>query len=248
MKKNIISAIILSSCLFLSMTGCASAIPQLSADEQDMVTQYMAELLLKYDVNYQQTLLEEEALEIALEEQKEKEEAARLEAEEQERLEQEKIEASKPDNVEVTETPKYASVDKMAGAAGLETVEFEYLGYEITSQYPDATGGELVFAMTPTAGNELLILKFNMSNVSGSESEIDMIKHGTGFAVKVNEDNYAPALTTLLENDLSTLGTTLPVESGMEVVIISEVPAGTQIDTIILYVRAQDGNMEIKLQ
>ena len=248
MKRIRFLTVILSSCLMLSVVGCTSAIPELSEDEQAMVTQYMADILLKYDVNYQSALLEEEELAIALEEQRAKEEAARLEAEEQERLEQEKIEAAKPDDIEVEETPKYASVEEMATASNLEGVEFEYLGYELKNRYPDASEGELVFAMTPTEGNELLVIRFYMANISGGDYNVDMIQNGTGYAVKINEGSYAPALTTLLENDLSTLGTALPIESGMEVVLISEVPAGTQIDSIILYVRAQDGNLEIQLQ
>ena len=245
MKRIRIFVVVLSSCLALMLSGCASAIPELTADEQNMVTQYMADLLLKYDANYQDSLLEEEELAIALEEQRAKEEAAKLEAEEQERLEQEKIEESKPDEIETDVTPSYAAVDSMADASNLTGVEFDYLGYDIVSQYPDAAEGELVFAMTPTEGNELLIIRFQLSNVSGSDCEIQT---GTSYAVKINHGSYAPALTTLIENDLSTIGTVLPVESGKEVVLISEVPAGTQIDSMILYVRAQDGNLEIQLQ
>ncbi|MBQ7765771.1 MAG: hypothetical protein IJ397_02880 [Lachnospiraceae bacterium] len=248
MNKLKFTVAILSSGLILSLNGCASAIPELTTDEQDMVTQYMADLLLQYDANYQDSLLEEEELTIALEEQREKEEAARLEAEEQERLEQEKIEESKPDEIETDITPSYADIGSMADASNLAGVEFDYLGYDIVSQYPDHSEGELVFAMTPTEGNELLIIKFQLSNVSGTDCAVDMIQTGTSYAIKINDGSYAPALTTLIENDLSTIGTVLPVESGKEVVLISEVPAGTQIDSMILYVRAQDGNLEIQLQ
>ena len=248
MRKIKILAVILSSCFLFLSVGCTSAIPELSEDEQAMVTQYMADMLLKYDSNYQSALLEEDELAIALEEQRAKEEAARLEAEEQQRLEQEKIEAAKPDNIEVEETPKYAAVGEMAVASDLDGVEFEYLGYELKSQYPDAEEGELVFAMTPTEGNELLVIRFYMANISGSDYEVDTIRTGTSYAVKINDGSYAPALTTLIENDLSTLGVDMPMETGMEVVLISEVPAGTQVNSIILYVRAQDGNLEIQLQ
>lgn len=248
MKKYRFLAILLSSCLVFTLAGCQSAIPELTETEQDMVTQYMADVLLKYDANYQEALLEEEELALALEEQRQKEEAARLEAEEQARLEQERLEESQPDDIEVTQEPDYAGVEEMAAAARIENVEFDYLGYETAMQYPQADGDELVFAMTPTAGNELLIMKFNLANVSGSDCEVDMINTGTSYAVKINGGSYAPVLTTLLENDLSTLVTMIPVESGTEVVLISEVSEGTQIDSIILYVRAIDGNLEIELQ
>ncbi len=240
--------VILTSCVFVSLTGCTSAIPELTEDEQDMVTQYMADVLLKYDANYQESLLEEEELALALEEQRQKEEEARLQAEEQERLEQEKIEASKPDDIETKEPEKKAGVEEMADAVGVDNIEFDYLGYELTSRYPQAGENELVFAMTPTAGNELLVMKFNLANVGDSEIDLDMINLGTSYAVKINSGSYATVLTSLLENDLSTLVATVPVETGTEVVLISEVPEGTQIDSVILYVRAQDGNLEIQLQ
>lgn len=247
MKKSRFLVIVLSSCLLFSLTGCKSAIPELSQEETDMVTQYMADILLKYDSNYQDALLEQEELELALEEQRENEEEARLQAQEQERIEQEKLEASQPDDIEVAGSQKLPGVEEMAGAVGIDDIEFDYLGYELCSQYPQNDGGELFFAMTPSAGNELLIMKFNLANIGSADCEIDMISQGTGFAIKVNESGYTPVFTTLLENDLSILAQTVPVETGTEVVLISEVPAGTQVDSLVLYVRAVDGNMEIQL-
>lgn len=248
MKKLRILAVLFSSCFMVSMTGCTSSIPELTEEEQEQVTQYMADILLKYDANYQDALLEEEELTIALEEQRQKEEEARLQAEEQERLEQEKLEASQADEIETTQPEQKAGVEEMAEAVGIENIEFDYLGCELCSQYPYDTGEELFFAMTPTAGNELLVMKFNLANVGGTDCEIDMMVTGTSFAVKVNDGSYAPVLTTLLENDLSMLVTTVPVESGTEVVLITEVQEGAQIDNLTIYVRAQDTNQEIQLQ
>lgn len=248
MKKLRFLAVLLSSYLMVSMVGCTSAIPELTEDEQDQITQYMADILLKYDVNYQDALLEKEELNVALEEQRQKEEEARLQAEEQERLEQEKLEASQADDIETTQPEQKAGVEAMADAVGIENIEFDYMGYELCPQYPYDTGEELFFAMTPTTGNELLVMKFNLANVGGSDCEIDMFSTGTSFAVKINDGSYAPVLTTLLENDLSMLVTTVPVESGIEVVLITEVQAGTKIDDLTIYVRAKDTNQEIQLQ
>lgn len=247
MRKSKYFMLILTSCLALSMGGCVSAIPELTETEQDMVTQHMADLLLKYDANYQESLLDEEELTLALEEQKRKEEEAQLQAQEQERIEQEKLEDSKADDIEVTEPEHLAGVEKMAEASGIADVEFDYLGYEICTAYPTANEGELVFSMTPTEGNELLVMKFNMANVGATDCDIDMISQGTAYAVKINDGSYAPVLTTLFEHDLSTLVTTIPVETGKEVVLITEVPAGIQIEQLTLYVRALDGNVEIQL-
>lgn len=251
--------VLVTSCAVFFMTGCASAIPELTEDETEIVTQYMADLLLKYDANYQSALLNEEELVVSLEEEKEKAEEAKRQEEEQARLEAEKAEASQADDIEVVggnnsggdsgsgNVSANGTIADMPGALGLADVDFDYLGFEVCTQYPNDEDS-LYFAMTPTAGNELLILKFNLANVSGGEYTVDMMSQSASFAISVNGESYVPALTTLLENDLSMLIATIPVESGKEVVLVTEVPAGTTVETIALKVRAgQGGKAEIEL-
>lgn len=251
--------VLMTSCVVFVLSGCVSVIPELSEDETEIVTQYMADLLLKYDANYQSALLNEEELAVALEEEKEKAEEAKRQEEEQARLEEEKAEASKADDIEVVggnnasdgsdsgSVNASGTIADMSGALGLADADFDYLGYEICTQYPNDEDS-LYFAMTPTAGKELLILKFNFANVSGGEYAVDMMSQGASFAISVNGESYVPVLTTLLENDLSMLMATIPVESGKEVVLVTEVPAGTTVETIALKVRAgQGGKAEIKL-
>lgn len=248
MKKRIISAMILALCMGSMLTGCMSAIPKMTEEEQEEITQYMADLLLKYDVNYQSALLTEDEIGPALMEQQRKEEEARLLAEEQERLEQEKLEASKPDEIETTDSKPKDGVEKLAEAIGMDGVEFDYLGYEICQQYPNQTGEDLYFVVTPTTGRDLLVIKLNLSNVSGADYEIDMKTLGTTFAIKVNDGSYGAVLSAWLENDLSMLMTTIPSEMGMEVILVTEVMQGTQIDTLNVYVRTNEGNRVINLQ
>lgn len=258
MNRIRFSLVLLASCMVFVLTGCVSAIPELSEDETEIVTQYMADLLLKYDANYQSALLNEEELVVALEEEEKKAEEARQQAEEQARIEAEKAEASQADDIEVVggnsseeesgSVSATATVGDMSGALGLDNTEFDYLGYEICSQYPNDDEG-FYFAMTPTAGNELLIMKFNLANISSEEYTVDMMSQGASFALSVNGSSYTPALTTLLENDLAMLMTTLPVETGKEVVLVAEVPQGTTVDSIVLYVRAEQGaKAEIELE
>lgn len=246
MNRWKICSIIMFSCAVFMMVGCASAIPELSEEEQDIITQYMADCLLRYDANYEYALLDEEELAAALEEQREKEEEASELAEYQAQLEQQKIEESRPDDIEIYENENKAGVEQMAESIGLADVEFEYLGYELCERYPNAGEG-LYFAMTPSMGNELLVMKFNLANVGGTDYLIDIISTKTNFAIKVNGGNYAPVLTTLLDNDLTLLEHTLPVEQGMEVVLVAEVAAGTQVEDLVLYIRAQDGNTAVEL-
>lgn len=259
MKRIKFLLVLVTSCAVLVLSGCVSSIPELSEDETEIVTQYMADLLLKYDANYQSALLNEEELAVALEEEKEKAEEAKRQEEEQARLEEEKAEASQADDIEViggTNTGDGGSgnisasntIADMSGVLGLADTDFDYLGYEICTQYPN-DGDSLYFTMTPTKGNELLILKFNLANVSGGEYTVDMMSQGASFAISVNGESYVMALTTLLENDLSMLMTTIPVESGKEVVLVTEVPVGTAVESIVLKVRAQQGTKaEIELE
>ncbi|MDE6714798.1 MAG: hypothetical protein K2K20_13820 [Lachnospiraceae bacterium] len=55
-----ISTAFVGAVLMMSLSGCGNAIPDMTEEQQSMVTEYAAQLLLKYDANYQSTILTEE--------------------------------------------------------------------------------------------------------------------------------------------------------------------------------------------
>ena len=221
MRKKMASGVIAVLSMIL-MTGCGNAIPEMSAEQQELVVEYAANTLLKYDKYYERKLIE-----LTLEQ-----EMADNAAETEDTDEDEKnADASKEEST-LKPDPEVAIVDNTGEAMsenisiekflGLDSVEITYTGYETGKTYPDQ-GEDLFFIMNSTEGKELLILKFQAKNVSETETELDIAQSETRFKIVV-DGKQQNALTTMLLNDMAYYAGTIAAGGEEELVLICEVP------------------------
>ncbi|MDE6965191.1 MAG: hypothetical protein K2P30_16365, partial [Lachnospiraceae bacterium] len=198
MRKNFKSGVIMVLSAVL-MTGCGNTIPEMTEEEQELVVEYAANTLLKYDKYYERKLIE-----LTLEQELAEDTVPKEEAMEETEEKPEKESSLKPDS-EVTiidntgdAVSENISIQKFLG---LDSVEITYTGNEVCDAYPEQ-GEDLFFIMNATAGNKLLVLKFQVKNVSGTETELDIAQSNTRFKVVV-DGKQTNALTTMLLNDLA---------------------------------------------
>ena len=237
MKKHV--ALILLSLMLFLLSGCYSAIPEMTDEEEALLTQYMAELILEYDVNYQSTYLQAKEKAEALA----KEDAVRKKAEkireEEERIRKEKEEANKPDEIEISsETAGYeGELSLLSEYLGFESLKTEYLGSFVCMRYPQEED-VVSFAMTPSDGNEFVVLKFSLQNITESEFLADTLEQGDYFVLRMNESVQRRALTTLLENDLSIYADVIQPGEQKELVLVFEKPLDLELNSLALEVRS----------
>lgn len=237
MKKHV--AVTLFVLLIMMLGGCYSAIPEMTEQEEDRVTQYMAELILEYDTNYQSSYLKADEKAQALA----KEEALRKKAEEirkeEEKIRQEKEEANTPDDIEISSETGNVEGDiaSLNEYLGFDSLQIDYAGSTLCMRYPESED-VVSFAMTPSDGNEFIVLKFKINNTSDSEVFADTLDNGNYFVLRINESVQKRALTTLLEKDLSIYSNSL--QSGMqdEVVLVFEKPLDLEPNSLVLEVRS----------
>ncbi len=236
MRKKQIGLILVIG-LALMFSSCMSAIPDMSEEDEARVTQYMADLLLENDANYKSSYLDEAKKQQALV----KEEEMRLKAEqikkEEEAIKQKKEEANKPDEVEVSESTNNfdGEVDSLHEYLGFEGVSFAYDGYQICSRYPDEE--EVVtFAMTPSEGNEFVILNFTVINNTADSCFLDVGAQSGYFTLCINESLQRRALTTLLETDLSIYYDAIEANAQENVVLVFEKPLDVEVESLTLEV------------
>lgn len=249
-KKSIfVSGLILA----VSVTGCGNSIPDMTSQQQELVVEYAADVLLKHSKNYESKLVElsvvreAEAREAAMKQAVEeavREEEARAEAEEQN-----KETESASNDVEVIDNTGEAALQSPSTIEDflkLDSVKFTYAGHETNRLYPEQ-GEELFFVMNATEGNKLLVLKFQVENLSDGEKSLDIAQSGTRFKIVVNgaEKN---ALTTMLLNDLAYYQKTLSARESQEVVLICEVPETEEISGIALVMKNEGASTEISLE
>ena len=233
------------------MTGCGSVMPELTEEETEIISEYAAGVLLKYDRVSSGRLMSMPEYE---EEENRKAEREKARTEEKPAEEESAPEESRADDTEVVDV----SQDGETGAAtpatieeyyGIQNITIQYTGYELAESYPaDGGGEEIFFAMDATEGMQLLILKFTASNGSTTDQTLDMLGHEARFRISVNGGSGENALSTMLLNDLQTYDDVIPAGSSVELVSIVEVPQSITVETIDLTMRGDAGNSVISLQ
>lgn len=222
---------LLVSIIFITimMTGCAmfeSVIPEMSEDDKDKVVEYAAQSLLKFDKKHGDKVTDipddhyiqvdepvQEVVEIQPEDQVEN-----------------PIDNLDKNPVEDVSTVTDNSADPEEVVSAYSTVgeavhipdafKIELVGLDVDSAYPKST--DAFFVINATKGTKLLILKFDVTNLSDTENVLDMSDKDLRFRVRI-DGNQHNMLTTLLTNDLSFYKDTVGAGETIELVLIAEI-------------------------
>lgn len=236
MKKK--GILLLSICMILT-AGCGGSLPDLTEEEMGSVSEYAAITLLKYDANSKSRLVDlsripEEPV-VVPEEQNEPETNAG---------EQESSESNPEDTQEETEQTiidRTENADGTVAAQSLEEfmglpegVSLSYTGYTVTQSYPEEDASYL--SLEASEGKKLMVLHFEIKNQSGTDQQIRFIEQHNSYRVTVNESYTRSALTTILDNDLSTFAETLADGTAGDMVLLIEIDSEmeNQIDSVTL--------------
>lgn len=244
MKK--VSVLLGSVAAALLITGCG-AMPNLTQDETELISEYAVGVLLKYDRAHGKRLVDTSGYELAAEEPEPEEPV-------EEPMEEEQPEAESEEPVEVVDVSQdeeetQPSVSSVEQYYGIPNIMITYQGCEVADSYPQAQEGEtLFFSMDATQGKQLLVLKFNAQNLTGDDQPLNMLGYGATFRVSVNGEPSKGALATMLVNDMQTYNSIIPANAVVDLVSIVEVPQGTAPGTIDFILRGGETDGVLHLQ
>lgn len=237
--------------------GCAD-MPDLSEDQNKMVSEYAASLLLKYDSENHSRLVDttsfHEQYDNALMIQTMGREAYenRILEEENQRM-QEALAQSEAQNAysDLTDSePVHSSGDGTGGATIISTATIEeflaipsftftYSGYDIVDSYPE-NGDDWFFSMDATRGNDLLVLYFDVTNNSDATT-LDLFNQNLSFKLSINQEGTISAQKTMLEDDLSEFLGDFAANETKKLVLIAEVKEGTVVNSLSVTVSKHSG-------
>jgi len=230
--------------LMFGLSGCAqNQIPELTQDEIQTVSEYVAVTMMKYDAGHRSRLVElpegerlppvETPVPTAVPQ------APPVASEQQ---------TSPDDNTQQTPSEEAVNPYSMEEVMGLpEGVAAAYTGYQLCSRYPD-NGGAGGFSLDAVDGRQLLILKFSLTNTSGQEQAVDLLSSGTVYRITVNGNYIRRALTTILGDDMTTFVGTLPEGSSTEAVLVIEVENETADNLSSLEISLKNDSKTYTLQ
>ncbi len=239
MKKR---GLILITTAALSMTACGSAIPDMTEEQNAMVVEYAAGLLLKYDKNHHSRLVDEPEPE----EEEVRSQEEEVPVQEPQPEEEQTQETAVVDVSEEPEAVVYQSIEEFYGIEGLA---FRFMGYELKDMYPDNNSDEMFFAMNASSGCKLVVLHFNAENISGQDQSLDMLSVNGKFKISFNGESPKYALTTMLTDDLSSYQGTIAAGGTQQLVLVAELQEekAQAIQTIELIMKSNEEEATLSL-
>lgn len=201
--KKIICAICVMTFFILTLAGCGS-IPDMTEEQEEMVSEYAVSLLLKYDsanhsrlVNVDSIItaydtakkLHDQAEEAYYRQLQEEEEKRKEEASKQEELNssysQENSSSSSASSSSSKGDGSGSKNDGTGGAVvvdntsiedflGLSGFNFVYAGFDVMNDYPEESM-DFVPYISASAGGDLCVVYFNVTNNTSAANTLDII-------------------------------------------------------------------------
>lgn len=267
MKRGLV-ILLTVSLVIMTLTGCAS-VPELSEENESMVTNYAASLLLKYDSENHTRLVDtdnfikayEYAKSVYEREEKEyydaiqaEEEARREEAKAQEEMSRQYAESTSTVEIEEEKGTKGTggatvvdarTIESFLGADGFSIT---YAGFDILDEYPEE-GSDIYVSMPSTEGNDLLVVYFNVSNISGGASTLDILSVNPIFKLSVNGDRFTSVFMDFgLEDDMSYYVGDFASNETKRLVLITEVKEGTVVTSLDMRISLKEDSLSKNLK
>lgn len=251
-KKGKILGLLAMAALLL--TGCVDSMPELTAEQSNIISEYAAGLLLKYSPKYDYKIVSEEELAAALEAEQEQEESEAVETEtEAEGETQEAGEASEAE----TETPETQTQEieilvgtpdtDFAAELGMDDLALRYQSFELCDSYPQDNDG---FSVSAAQGKKLLVVHFDLSGSSGQEVACNLFDYAMRIRFTLNDTTSINAWDTMLPNELATYMDMVPEGEAVDVVAVAEISDMTEdeLSSLMIQISTNDGSCTAKLK
>ena len=195
--------------------GCGDALYDLTDDEENVIVNYAAHIVTKYNTYQREGLTY-----VSPEEPEETQEDVTV---------PQTPEAAAP-AVSVAAAGS-ASLDQLFGADG---IQMTYAGAQLAPGYMEGD----YYEMTPDAGKQYLVLSIDVTNTGADGVGLDVLSVSPKFTVVLNQSVKSTAETTLLDTDFSTYQGTIPAGGSTRLVLVFQVPDDVaSADSVELYVQ-----------
>lgn len=225
--------------MLLALTGCMHEY-RLSETESDIAAEYMAGILLKQDQNYEATLVD----------------PAELNNEEGEPADQEEEPTPVPTNEPIEGNNETQNKDNndtveneieenytLTEVIGNKDFDIQYSGYQLCSVYPEDETN-VVFSITPGEGNQLLVVKFLIENITQEKKTFNLRESKIKYQLDINVGTIYKPMLALLENNLQYIDMAVGAGKKVPAQLIFEVSRDLDMANINLMV-SKDSKTEI---
>lgn len=227
------------------LSGCGDMIPTLTDEENWKIAEYSAGLLLKYDAHNIRRLVSDNIIQAAYEEAYKMAEWEWKVEQYKEQQRQEEMAASNnhssSENGDGESAPAISyTMEEILGIEG--SFQLTYTGCEVTDSYCSEGYEDIFGAMEATSGNQLVILHFDLYNITGEDLFCDLIHQSVKYSATINDKKYGAQMTLLLD-DLTQYYDTVPAYSSKSAVVVFQLPESEAFNIQSISLRLKSGEM-----
>ena len=255
-------SVITGLCLICGCTaGCGDEIPEMTEEQEEIIADYSAALLLKFDSRSPSRLLPAGTVEHidyvdpgmgSPEEIQPGDEAPDIDVDSTPEYSSDDVTVN--DAVTGTTTGSSAEAQHPEGFSGFlegTGLDVSYAGfYEVLDSYPSGEDANPFLSVEASEGNKLLVMHFNLTNVSAEDTAVNLGRYGLRYRVSLNGGGNKYIMTTLLSNDLMSYVGELPAGASEDLVAVCEISGeeADSIGSIDFTIKGQDYSTVIALQ
>lgn len=252
MKKGKVLVFLAMSAALL--TGCVDSMPELTAEQSDIIAEYAAGLLLKYSSNYNYKIASDEEVAAAM---AARQEVAEPETQPETEMEQQtedepsqgtpSSETQPAESESGTEQVQFVADLDFAAELGIDDLIIRYQSFEICSSYPQNNSG---FRVDAAQGKKLLVMHFDLEGLPEEDVDCNLFDYNIKMRVNINDTVSAAVLSTLIPNDLASYMDVVRAGEIVDVVAVAEIDDMTEeeIQTLILRASSNGQTCTVKLK
>ncbi len=246
--------------------GCTKTI-ELTDEENKLIAEYAAELLIKYDRNinlkydeaYIESLMASNTTEELTTEEPVTEEITTVEPTTENMVEEvaSDTDASSTDisteevaTEDITGASVLSSDYDIAEFIGEANVSIKYMYYMVVDHYPSYDKEGMYIEIEAPSGYKLLVLKFSMENKTDEEQYVDLYTKDINYKIILDNARAANQMLTILMDDLYTYQSTLEGSMYEETVLLFQLSneVAQSMSDLKLQVECGDEQIVIQLQ
>lgn len=237
--------------IFMMLAGLTGCGRELSTEENRVIAEYAADLLLKYDKNYQSKYMNTEDETEAVTTTEQDTEATTEETVTEAVKATETVNTTEAEGEDSIIPPSDGgSVQDIAEIAGLDGLSIRYNRCMFLDRYPSIDQDGAFIYLDADEGYKLVVVKFNIANETAEDKVVDLLNTDLSYRLVMNQSKAAKPMLTILMDDLGTFSTTISANSEQSAVLVFQISDGLidKIEHLDIRVTYQNEEHTIPIQ
>ncbi|WP_455720803.1 DUF4352 domain-containing protein [Agathobacter sp.] len=210
--------------LAFTMTGCGTKLYEMTDEEQQLIVNYSAYALSKYNV-YQKDGM--------------------TSATEKDETEADKTDTEGDTEAKTDATEKSDTAGNTAGASDSESASVslaDAIGYgNLSVTYDGVTKSDTYkegsyYSMEAGSGKNYAVMKFTVSNPTGADVDVDLFTNARTYTARFSDGKDYPAEGSFLTYSLTTYQGTIKAGESVDLVLLFKIPQDTACDDVSMWV------------